>query len=370
MKIKRIFQCLVILSFIIVACNEDSFERFILETPEDTMKIHASADTLVLAESKKDEIALTLEWGEAANRGVGTELTYYFKMDIANNDFATSIPKMELEPGQRSITFTHEELNNLITEFWNKPVGIDIDIEAEVIADVTVYPQYMKPEVTKIMINVTSYEVSPKNIYIIGSATQNNDPAKANLLQTISFNKEYGWRGHLEAGTFKFIESRSEMMPSYNKGSDEYTIVYRSEEADPDEEFIIETPGQYSVYIDIEEMKINYTPLLYENIWMVGNATPAGWDINNPTPMEWSYKNPGIFTYEGEINAGEMKMPLWKGDWGADFLMPVVHNPEPTDNRVQLVPGGSPDNKWVISEAGNYRITLNVNEMTINFEKL
>lgn len=371
MKMKSIFQCLFIVSFLLTGCDDESYKRVILESPEDTMKIHASeGDTLVLSESKKDEVALTLEWGEAAYRGEGTELTYYFKMDIANNNFATSIPKQELPPDQRSISFTHEELNDLITKYWKKAAGTDVDIEAEIIADVTVYPKYMKPEVTKITLNVTSYVISPKNIYLIGSAAKNEDPAKATLLTNVSFNKEYGWRGRLEAGTFKFIESRNSLLPSYNKGENENTLVYRTEETDPDELFTVETSGAHSIYIDIEEMKITHTPLLYENVWMVGNATPAGWDINNPTPMVWSYKNPGIFTYEGEINAGEMKMPLWKGDWGADFLMPVVNNPEPTDNRVQLVPGGSPDNKWVISEAGNYLITLNVNDMTITFVKL
>lgn len=173
----------------------------------------------------------------------------------------------------------------------------------------------------------------------------------------------------MSAGTFKFIEDLGELLPSFNKGEDENELVYRTEESQPDDLFTIAKDGLYGIYVNTEDMKINYAPIPYPEVYMVGNATPIGWDIGNAMLMEWDYVR-GAYVYEGELHEGEMKLPLWK-DWSADSLMPPVNGTKPgEDNTVALHPGGQPDNKWVITEAGTYRVILDVNAMTITFEKL
>ncbi|MDR1381372.1 MAG: SusF/SusE family outer membrane protein [Tannerella sp.] len=359
------FAKYLLLLLLFAACKEDYYEHFTVETPEDVMNIKPSAEAVVLEENRKEQIALTFEWGDAADRGPGTELTYYFKMDVANNNFQTATPKRKLDANQRSAGFTHEELNSLIVDLWKKMPGETVELEAEVIADVTVYPVYMKPEVSKTTVMVTSYAIAPVNLYLTGSAT----PAGAITLNVLSFNKEYTWKGDLEAGNFKFILNRNDPLPSYNRGTDERTLVYRTADSDPDILFTVDRAGPHSIYVNTEEMTIAHASLPYENVWMVGDASPAGWDINNPTPMEWNMLTPELFTYEGALNVGELKFPLKKGDWGCDYLMPAAGGAGIDDNRVIFVPGGQPDNKWVLKEAGNFRIELNVIDMTVSFIK-
>jgi hypothetical protein len=76
-----------------------------------------------------------------------------------------------------------------------------------------------------------------------------------------------------------------------------------------------------------------------------------------------------VFTYTGQLTAGEFKIPVATGDWGAKFYRPVTNHPALTDNHVQLS-AGDPDNKWQITDAGNYKITLNLHNLTINITKL
>ena len=42
-------------------------------------------------------------------------------------------------------------------------------------------------------------------------------------------------------------------------------------------------------------------------IYMVGDATPAGWTIGDATPMQTT-DNPYVFTWKGTLNAGELKL--------------------------------------------------------------
>lgn len=100
---------------------------------------------------------------------------------------------------------------------------------------------------------------------------------------------------------------------------------------------------------------------IYENLYMVGDATPAGWDINNPTPMTVDANDPFTFTYTGPLTAGQFKIPTTKGNWGCDYFMPVNDGESDLSvTTVSLVKNGNPDRKWKITEAGNYTITINI----------
>lgn len=104
-------------------------------------------------------------------------------------------------------------------------------------------------------------------------------------------------------------------------------------------------------------------------VYMVGDATPAGWDINGPTPMT---KNGDIFTYEGPLAVGEMKFPVefrWDGPFyyanaegveiSAGNTYPVVYFETNTD---------VPDNKFKVTAAGNYKLTLDTKALTLKVE--
>jgi len=139
---------------------------------------------------------------------------------------------------------------------------------------------------------------------------------------------------------------------------------------DPDYKWKITTPGAYKIKLDINANTISIKPFTpFTQIWMVGDATPDKWNINNPTPMVADPGNPYVFTWSGALAVGEFKLPVETGNWGGDYFMPVLNASGPGSTQMKFVPGGSPDFKWKITEAGNYTITINQLYETISIQK-
>lgn len=115
-------------------------------------------------------------------------------------------------------------------------------------------------------------------------------------------------------------------------------------------------------------------PLKVAHLYMVGDATPAGWSIDNPTELTRDANDQFVFTYHGKLNMGELKFPLSKGDWGATFIYAPAAATEITDKGVAQsdidVRKGGADNKWKVTKAGIYTLTLNLREFKIkaNYE--
>lgn len=112
-----------------------------------------------------------------------------------------------------------------------------------------------------------------------------------------------------------------------------------------------------------------FNPPPYSKLWMVGDATPNGWNIDNPNPMTQSAADPFVFIYEGNLKAGEFKIPTTTKNWGTDYYMPLTNHQDITVTGVQLVKGGNPDFKWQIITAGTYKVMLNTFSNTIEIKK-
>ncbi|EHG15118.1 SusF/SusE family outer membrane protein [Prevotella histicola] len=111
-------------------------------------------------------------------------------------------------------------------------------------------------------------------------------------------------------------------------------------------------------------------PLKLGHLYMVGDATPAGWNIDNPFEMTKDANDNFIFTYHGKLNVGELKFPIAKGDWGATFIYAPEANTEINANGVASsgfdVRKGGADNKWKITQAGYYNLTIDLRTRKIS----
>ncbi|MDD3322628.1 MAG: SusF/SusE family outer membrane protein [Paludibacter sp.] len=372
---RRSIKYLVIsISLLIVGCNEE-MKFFSLMSPPDTMKVTVSTDEIELNQDKRDSIALTFSWGDAANRGAGTELTYYLKVDVADNNFETAIPKIEIPAGLRSISFTHKELNDMLMG-WNITSDKSTKLSAEVIAVVSKSNVYMKPEISTVDFNVTGYYVQSRDLYIVGSAVNGMDPEKALKMKEVISEKKYVWTGVLQSGDFKFIKDTTSLYPSYSRGASNLNLVYNTTGNNTETLFHIDNPGFYVITIDVEALTIeqDFPEAAYNQVWMIGDATPAGWNITNPIELQKDPTNQVAFVYTGTLNSGELKFPLENtGFFECDYFMPAIDQTGPDgDNRIEYVTisqAATHDYKWRISNVGIYKITLNVYDMTIKFEK-
>ena len=364
------------LPFVIMGCQDET-ERITLDSPQDTMGLKVSSSDVVLNQDLGNEEAISFTWGSAANRGEGTKLTYYFKMDMADNNFETSIAKVEIPEGVQSISYTHKEMNALLSG-WKVTAGETAMLEAEIIAEVSGGSVYMKPEISKVQFSVTGYYIEPRDLFIVGTAVEGMDAAKALKMKEVISEQKYEWGGHLKQGDFKFIKSRTSLTPSYTKGADDNTLVYNETDGGTETLFHIDAEGYYFITVDVEKLTIasEYPDGNdYQNIWIIGNATPAGWSV--PSTIELNKKNQVEFEYKGPLYEGELKFML-QNDKGfeCDYLMAETNGASIFSTKMirKNYPetNDANDTKWKVnlSETGNYRITLDTYMMEITFEKI
>jgi len=235
----------------------------------------------------------------------------------------------------------------------------------------------------KITVNLVDLTISIKKmagpaysqLWVIGSATPNGwslDNA-AEMRQDPGDPFIFDYNEVLAQGEFKIATALDFNAPFYRPTTnypDLSSTDVQLSAGDPDNKWYISDPGPYKITLNLRDMTISikkFTP--YSQLWIVGDATPNGWNIDNPTQMQQDPNNQYLFTYNGQLSAGEFKFPTATGDWGTDFFMPAVNHQWLDSTFVRFVPGGSPDNKWQIDQAGTYSIKLNQLYETIEIKK-
>lgn len=111
-------------------------------------------------------------------------------------------------------------------------------------------------------------------------------------------------------------------------------------------------------------------PIKTSTLYMVGDATPNGWSIDSPTPLAAEGEDPLLFTWEGPLNKGEMKLCLTTGSWDAPFIRPQIAGTaigkESITEATFSMHAGDPDDKWKVTEAGFYNLTFDLRNWTMS----
>ena len=367
----RIFSFFATLLFLTACKKENYTEQNAANLP---LAISASASNIILKEKEKNNDVLTLNWTTGTNNSSNAGITYTLQIAKEGDDFANPIVE-DLGKTVYSRKFTTEALNNLLRNQLSANAGEEISIQARVIAkplDDGAELQVAKP----VTIKITAYSPVSSILYLIGDASPNGwDNNNATPMDVVA-NEPGGftWTGPLNAGELKFLTTLGQWIPTYNKGATATSLFYRTDFAQPDDKFVIANRGNFIVKVNILDLTISIEetahPLTppYSRLWIVGDATPNGWNINAPNEMEVDSGNLYVFNYNEILNAGEFKMPVSTGNWGADFYMPFTNHQDLSSSDVQLVRGGSPDNKWQITTAGAYKIQLDLYKEKISIK--
>jgi hypothetical protein len=323
------------------------------------------SEKVVLLEANATETAVTFTWNEGIERNLSDTVTYIFRMDIAGRDFATATPRDTVTDFTKS--FTVDELNELIASQWGVYPGEEVKLEARVVAAVR-GEKFVYPEIAVTNFTAVTYAYASVPLYLVGTA--NPEPNPVPLTETVN-GRLYKWQGLLDQGGFKFLYDPRNDLPSLNKGTDNNTLIERTAANQPDNLFPTGKAGFYIINVDRKNMNLIYRQIQYyfSKIYPVGDATTVGWDITGAKlSIPWDDANPGMYVYEGPLKAGELKIHS-NTNWSSGAFRPMVANGSISSTEVQFMV--EPDLKWKIqeSEAGNYRITLDVSEMKIYFEK-
>ncbi len=282
----------------------------------------------------------------------------------------TFIITEDLGTGTLEKKITVKDLNNLLLTHWNFPPDTEATLDAKIIAKVS--NDIVPADSSNILvIKVTPYTPVTATLYLIGDATPNgwDNNLATPLTASATTPGEFTWDGHLSSGNLKFITTLGQFLPSYNKGADDNHLIYRDDYGQPDDQFVISTPGNYTITLNLLDLSISLVTSSvppYKKLWMLGDATPSGWNINTPDEMRVDSSNLFVFKYNEILTAGEFKIPTATGNFTTDYYMPLTNHPDITSTGVQLVQNGDPDLKWQITNPGPYKITLDLQNLTIN----
>lgn len=109
-----------------------------------------------------------------------------------------------------------------------------------------------------------------------------------------------------------------------------------------------------------------------DNIYIIGNAAPS--DGVNTCAYPLTETTDGIFVYEGGLVEGEFKFLSTLGEWTPAVMPFSAGTAVGTDGLqncdIYVSETGDPDNKWNITAAGNYRLTIDTKAETLKAEYL
>lgn len=109
-----------------------------------------------------------------------------------------------------------------------------------------------------------------------------------------------------------------------------------------------------------------------ENVYLIGNSTPANWTNTCAAPL--THNADGNWVYEGGLQEGEFKFLTKLGEW-TPAIMPFEGGTQVSSKGlancdIYISENGEPDNKWIVTEAGNYRLTINSKDEVLDIQYL
>lgn len=354
--------------FMMNSCTKDEPITISMGAP---VALSTSADNVVLVQKNDASVAVSINWTAGSNQGTGNSISYTLDVDQDGNNFANA-KSYNMGKAVYQKDFTVSELNDLLLNYWDVQPGTAVTLEARITAKIA--GETVPDNVTEASkFTVTPYEPVSSTLYFIGDASPNGLDVNSAIALIPDANDptSFSYQGTLKAGTLKFITTLGSDLPSYQKGKDENTLIYRTDAAQPDDQFTIAEDGIYIIELNLVDLTISITKQPgppYDKLYLVGDATPNGWDIANATPMVQNPDNLFQFTYDGVLTPGDFKIPVNRNtDWQQDMYMR-----DPSDStKIYLHNGGDPDdNKWTITNENQYHVMVDLKKMTITIEPL
>ena len=178
-------------------CDEDKSPY--APTGGEALRIDASVEEIVLDPANNAQTAVTFTWNRGYTYGSAVSVEYCFKMDIADNNFATATDLEVLGPDVFERSFTVEELNDLCLERWGITPGESARLEGKVIARLTA-DKFLMPGVATTAFDVQTYELPSAPLYLLGDAVEVDgaalgwEPSKAVAMTEEVLSRQYSYK--------------------------------------------------------------------------------------------------------------------------------------------------------------------------------
>lgn len=225
--------------------------------------------------------------------------------------------------------------------------------------------------VTKSILTVTKADdlsdlTTVANLYLVGGAS----PAGWSREDAPELAKEgnvYTWSGNLNDGDFKFVTSRDSWTSLV--ASQDYLMVY----GEKDKQLPVQygdfcdykwkvNAGRYNLTVNLDNARMTVEEIIpasleeVTHLFLVGNA--SGFAYDRGQALRLVDDGEGVFSWTGLLKAGDFKFVVSRNSW-TSLVAPAENMPVDSPSEV-LFSEGNPDYKWVISEDGEYVVTVDI----------
>lgn len=237
----------------------------------------------------------------------------------------------------------------------------------------------------------------PENIYLVGGAT----PAGWNLDKAIKLDRDANNK-HLftttclfvptsgtDGNSFKFLKEKSwnsatTLRPTQANKAINESDTYQTGAA-TNYTWVVsdKTKGYYKLTVDAKNETITAEFLgslktLPAQLYLVGDATTAGWDTSKALKFTQDGTQPNIFTLtttltrKGNNQLKVMEQRSWAGYSLHSNSCNEILSETNTYSELQAMTSTNPDNKWIVptDKQGNYKLTIDILTKTLYAEYL
>lgn len=346
--------------------------KVFIKTPVKPLELAVEPLTVNLQEAGADETAVTFSWTD------GNTWDAEYRLALKAGDKTYEVEDLK----EKTLSYTHAGFNLILREELAMEASVTATVEASVAA-------YDADGILASSQSV-SFDVKPygavteyKALAVLGTATAAGDDVSAALAMTKGEGTVFTWKGELKkGGTFRILvepegAATDYLIPSSDGKEMVSGLTDNFSVAAGESAWTVPSWGIWEVTVDLAERTVAFTESTrkYSAVGMVGPATPNDWDAVAPTLL--STEDNTIFTWEGNLKNGTLRFlndPSSAG-WEVDQYIATEKDLEIVSGetlRLVLAAVGTPrgDNMWKVTEAGTYRITMNIDEMTVLFERM
>lgn len=306
----------------LLACKKNDTEPVLTLNSPPAFTSPASGATLVFTQDQEAD-PLVFSW-TAADFSLKnlSKTSYKLQIDVEGNQFAA--PAILAVTNELSYETTVKKFNNVLLGKGLLP-GEPASIELRLVFDID---GAFVDTTQALSIGVVPYidQIVVKPIYLLGSATSAGWDNTAALEMTYEEGK-FEIVTTLSPGAdqfIKFISSLGQWAPQW--GTDDAgtwqsgTLVYRPDEATADPPAIPAPDFASQFKIIADTVNLTYEVFEYGDIWLLGDATLAGWDNAKALPLTKVAEGKYTITTTLDPASG----PFWKliderGQWAPQW---------------------------------------------------
>lgn len=364
----------LLFAFSVVACTdeEDNYKR----RHDFNLELETSSKSIYLDETTPNDVALTLEWTPAVDKGLNYNITYLYEVDFNGKTETPIAPiKQYVDDNNFKISYTHQQLQELLLEYWQQKTGRTVALQFRVTASYEGSTMVV-PEMASSVVTIHLYgdkQFEAEKIFMHGTAVGTTDVEMKGNTQFTSF----AYTGQLSEGTINFpisfqLDDKVNVLAPA-QAEEEVVVEPMSAKilsAAEANSWLITEPNLYRITVDLVKETVSIVPLgeviEADVIYLAGSA------IGTEIELKRTLENANVFAFKGELKAGTLYLPIeYEGD--KQYAL-VPKNPEEQDlddgssmKVEQVTTTATASRHWKIPSDDTYRVVMNIEtkELTI-----